>query len=249
MAKSIAVAGKGGVGKSTIAALIIHKLCEKNMTPVLAIDADPDANLATLLRINPIKTIGHLKEEMLKKIKEFPAGMTKANYMQAGLHQIISEENDFDLVTMGRAEGPNCYCYLNSLVRKFYDDLSPSYQWTVIDNEAGLEHISRMTTKNIDYLLIVINSNPLSIDSAKSIIQLTRELNNRIKKIYIITNNIPENLLTDVEKKLQEFNLDIIANLPQDYLLEAAIFKGESLAKLADSPAMKSIREVIKKLV
>ena len=244
MGKSIAIAGKGGVGKSTISALLIHSLCDLKKTPVLAIDADPDANLATLLRVNQIKSIGHLKEEMLKKIKEFPAGMTKANYMQAGLHQIITEDNDFDLVTMGRAEGPSCYCYLNSLVRKFYDDLSPSYQWTVIDNEAGLEHISRMTTKNIDFLMIVVNSNPLSIDSAKNIYQLTQELNNRIKKLYVITNNVPEMLLSDVKKRIRDINIEIIGNLPPDNLLETVIFKGKPFYTLEDSPAIKNIKEM-----
>ena len=117
MAKSIAVAGKGGTGKSTTTALIISELVNRGMGPVLAVDADPDCNLGTLLGVPPKQTIGDLRDDLLKEIKNFPAGMTKANYIEMGLHEIIEEAEGFDLITMGKGEGASCYCFINSLIR------------------------------------------------------------------------------------------------------------------------------------
>ena len=169
MAKSIAVAGKGGTGKTTIAALLVTQLGLRGWGPVLAIDADPDSNLGNLLGIKSLQSIGDLREDALKAIKQLPAGMTKANYVEAGLHQIIEEAEGFDLLTMGRGEGAGCYCALNNMIRKFSDDLTPSYKWVIMDNEAGLEHLSRRTTRDIDALVVVVTDNPLSIASAERI--------------------------------------------------------------------------------
>ncbi len=248
MGKSIAVAGKGGTGKSTISSLIIHALCREGKTPILAIDSDPDSNLAALLGIKRTQTIGDLKEEMKEKIKNFPAGMTKANYMQAGLHEIIEETKDFDLITMGRSEGQSCYCYINSLVRKFYDDLSPTYKWTVIDNEAGLEHISRMTTHDIDALLIVVNDNPLSIQSAHNIYEITTKLDNRIKKIYIVLNAVQEKRKALVAEKLKTLPVEIICEMPFDPAIDELIYNGESLKNYNNESIIKCIDAIIKKI-
>lgn len=248
MSKSIAVAGKGGTGKSVISSLIIHTLCKQGKTPVLAIDSDPDSNLASLLGIKRIQTIGDLKEEMKEKIKNFPAGMTKSNYMQAGLHEIIEETKNFDLITMGRSEGPSCYCYLNSLVRKFYDDLSPTYKWTVIDNEAGLEHISRMTTHDIDALLIVVNDNPLSIHSAEKIYDLTTKLDNRIKKIYIVLNAVLDKRKSLVKDKLKNLPIEIICEIPYDPAVDEMIYKYESLKDFSNDSIIKNIETIINKI-
>lgn len=119
MSKSIAVAGKGGTGKTTISALLISALVQMKMGPVLAVDADPDSNLGSLLGIQSKQSIGNLREEVLKEMKNLPAGMTKANYVEAGLHQIIEEADGFDLITMGKGEGAGCYCSLNNIIRKF----------------------------------------------------------------------------------------------------------------------------------
>ncbi|MBN1797544.1 MAG: AAA family ATPase [Spirochaetales bacterium] len=247
MNKSIAVAGKGGVGKSTLAALLIRSLCGKGMGPVLAIDSDPDANLGTLLGMPAEQTIGQLKEEMLETIKNFPAGMTKARYMQAGLHQLIAEADGFDLITMGRAEGPQCYCYVNSLIRKFCDDLSPNYSWTIIDNEAGLEHISRMTTRDIDALLIVINESLLSFDSAKKIIELSGELENRIKKIYLVTNRIGREKKQAVIEKIKGLGVDFLCDIPYNSELEQSLYDGSF--KTADRGMFASVTESIQAII
>lgn len=245
MAKSIAVAGKGGTGKTTIAALLVTNLTMRGMTPVLAVDADPDSNLGSMLRLQPKQSVGDLREDILKEIKNFPAGMTKASYVEAGLHQIIEEAQGFDLITMGRGEGAGCYCYLNSLIRKFSDDLTPSYAWVVIDNEAGLEHLSRQTTRDIDALIVVVTENPLSIHSAQRIQAITQALDNRIGKKYIVTNAVKEERKAEIRERIKEFRMEYLVDIPYDPRLEETIFRGEALQKMAGSPIMDSIQAII----
>ncbi len=248
MSKSIAVAGKGGTGKSTIAALIILQLCEEKQGPVLAIDADPDANLGTILGMEVKQTLGELREDVLEEIKNFPPGMSKANYVEAGLHQIIEEARGFDLLTMGRGEGSGCYCYLNTLIRKFSEDLFPSYNWIVMDNEAGLEHISRRTTNNVDVLLIVVNDNPISLNTANSIKKISSDLKNDIKKEYIITNMVSDKRIQGVKRNIRELNMEYIGNIPYDVKLEEAIFQQKSLSILNKSPAKDCIKQILNKI-
>ena len=174
--------------------------------------------------------------------------MSKANYIEAGLHQIIEESKGIDLVTMGRSEGPGCYCYLNNLIRKFYDDLSPSYPWVVIDNEAGLEHISRRTTNNIDALIVVVNSNPLSLNCAKSIYELTDKLKNKILNRFIITNCVNEDFAEIVNEKIKKLNYEYLCDIPYDSKLDKIILNGESIGNLNDSPVIKYIDSIINKI-
>jgi CO dehydrogenase maturation factor len=243
--KSIAVAGKGGTGKTTIAALLITELVLKHLGPVLAIDADPDSNLGDLLGIEPEQSIGDLREEVLDAIKRLPAGMTKASYVEAGLHQIIEEADGFDLLTMGRGEGSGCYCALNNMIRKFSDDLTPSYKWVVMDNEAGLEHLSRRTTRNVDALLVIVSDNPLSLRSAEKIQAITEDLDSRIRRKYIVTNMIPEAKMEMYRRRLESFRIPHLIDIPFDPKLEETIFQGEPLKNLNGSPIMKTIQTIL----
>jgi len=229
MARSIAVAGKGGTGKSTIAAFIVLELVRRKETPVLAIDADPDANLGTHLGIDVEQSIGDLREDMMKQMQDFPPGMSKAQYMEAGFHGIIEEVEGFDLITMGRGEGSGCYCYLNSMIRKFSEDIVPSYRWVVMDNEAGLEHISRRTTSNIDALVIVVNDNPISLNTARNIEEITKDLKTAIKKKYVMTNMVKEKRRDDVKNKIQDLGLARFCDIPFDETIEEAVYAGKSL--------------------
>jgi len=248
VATSIAVAGKGGTGKTTISALLISALVSGNKGPVLAVDADPDSNLGSLLGIKPRQTIGELREEVLREIRNFPAGMTKANYVEAGLHQLIEESTGFDLITMGRGEGSGCYCSLNNIIRKFSGDLTPSYPWVVIDNEAGLEHISRRTTSDIDALIIVVTENPLSFQSAKSVEVITKTLKNRIMKKYIVSNMIRESRIEAIKERAKGLDTEFLCNIPYDEKLEECIFNGSPVNTLDDSPAMKTIQKILEKV-
>jgi CO dehydrogenase maturation factor len=246
MATSIAVAGKGGTGKTTITALIVRYLKEHEKGPMLVMDADPDANLGTLLGIKPEKSLGDLREEILREIKKLPSGMSKAAYLEAGLHQIIAEADGFDLIAMGRGEGPGCYCYLNSLIRKFSEDLTPSYAWVVMDNEAGLEHLSRRTTNNIDALIVVVNENPLSFDTARNIESITASIKNNIRRKCLVTNMVRPEKLPLVMKRISGLHLDHIGDIPVDPVLENAIFQGQSIMNMQNSIAFESILRIMK---
>ena len=245
MSKSIAVAGKGGIGKSTISALIIKALQELDEKPILAIDADPDSNLATLLGLDDTESVGKLREDVLKEIKNFPAGMSKASYVEAGLHEIIVESDGFDLITMGRGEGAGCYCYLNSLIRKFSDDLAPSYRWVVYDNEAGLEHLSRRTTQNVDALLVVVTENPLSLHSAASIKEIVDQMGNRIRKTYAITNMIKPKNDARIQEKLDEIGLELLCRLPYDENLEQMVFENSCIMETEGLDVWEPIKSIV----
>lgn len=263
MAKSIAVAGKGGTGKSTIAALIIlalrdralrgHKSAEgaqqtASSGPILAIDADPDSNLGTMLGIETRRSVGDLREEVLEEIKNFPAGMSKAQYVESGLHQIIEEEKGFDIITMGKGEGSGCYCYLNNLIRKFSEDLFHAYSWIVMDNEAGLEHISRRTAANIDSLIVVVNDNPISLGTAKNIDHIIKYLKNDIGKKYIVTNMLKAGRRGQVLERIKEIDMEYLGDVPFDPLLEDFVFQGKPLSELPASIAKESVEKFLVKI-
>ena len=248
MTKSIAVAGKGGTGKTTIAASIVRYLCEKKMGPVLVIDADPDANLGTLLGIKPQKTIGDLREDILRDIHNIPAGMPKVAYVEAGLNQIIEEADGFDLITMGRGEGSGCYCSLNNMIRKFSTDLAPSYNWIVMDNEAGLEHLSRRTTSNIDALLVIVSENPISIDTARSIKSITQDLKNEIRHMYVATNRVKDERKEAIQKRVAELEMEYMGDIPEDQAMEDALFNGQSLLTAEKTKAIAYIFSIMDKI-
>jgi CO dehydrogenase maturation factor len=226
MANSIAVAGKGGTGKSTLAALFTLYLKRKKQTPILAIDSDPDANFGSLLGINAQKTLGDLKNETIDELKNLPAGMTKASYFELGFQQIIEETSGIDLLTMGRSEGAGCYCYLNNLVRKFHEDLMSSYKWVVIDNEAGLEHLSRRTTDKINTLIVVVDNNPLSYSTAARIDTISDKLKISVKNKFIIGNMIREGVEDDVKKRVSDYNMEYICSIPYIQTVVDSLFKG-----------------------
>jgi len=247
-AKMIAVTGKGGVGKSLISALVIKHLKANAPGPILALDADPDANLATLLGMPQEQTIGDLREEVRRTMADWPAGMSKENYIESGLHQIIVEADKIDLITMGRGEGPSCYCYINNLLRKFAEDLMPSYDWIVMDNEAGLEHLSRRTASWIDHLIVVVNENPLAIDCAKRIDQLLDDLDRDVRHRHYVLNAVKEGREEAVRERLAALNLEYLGVVPRDDALEEAVFRGEPIDALDDSPAVRAVAEITRRI-
>jgi len=248
MATTIAIVGKGGTGKTTVTALIVRYLRAHAAGAVLAVDADPDANLAAALRVDVDKTIGDLREETLKEMKEFPPGMSKSAYIEAGLHQTIVETDSIDFLVMGRAEGPGCYCYINNLLRKFTADLLPSYDWMVVDNEAGLEHISRQTTSSVDHFIVVVNESSLAIDSARRIAQLARELRNPIGKHYLLLNCVREDRVQAVRERTADLQLEYLGAVPYDETVAEAVFSGRSLYEIDDCPAVSAMDVVMSKI-
>lgn len=248
MGHTIVVTGKGGVGKTTVAALIIRHLRAHATGPILAVDADPDANLATVLGVTVDKTLGDVREDALEEIRQLPAGMDKAAYIQAGLHQVIVESDKVDYLAMGRSEGPGCYCYINNLMRKFSQDLRSSYQWFVMDSEAGLEHISRRTSDNVDHLIMVVDRSPLSLECARRIVAVAASVKNEPRKRYVLLNNVPDAKVAAVRQRAEPLGAEYLGCIPHDERLEDTIFEGRPLYELEDGLAVERITEIMKKL-
>lgn len=185
---SAAVAGKGGVGKTTFAALAIRHINRTTDEPVLAVDADPNANLHAKLGVSIGRTIGDLREELLEKVEELPAGVSKQEHVEYQVRLALTEGDGFDLLTMGRQEGPGCYCYINNILRTFVDSLSDKYEYVVMDNEAGMEHLSRRTTRAVDVLFVVSDASKASLDAAMRIASLAREMDLKIGRMALVRN-------------------------------------------------------------
>ena len=188
MTVTIAISGKGGSGKTTVAAMIIRFLCGRSRGPVLAVDADPNSCLGLLCGVQPVSTIAELREKA-RVGQPGKAGMDRVRSFEYDMQQAITEASGFDLLTMGRPEGPGCYCAVNNILRTFLDKLSKAYKFVVIDNEAGMEHLSRRTTNDVDLLGIVAEQTPLGVLTAQRIYQLAGQLPVSIKEIGIIWNN------------------------------------------------------------
>lgn len=249
MPTSFAVAGKGGTGKSTIAALLVTALVRRGRTPVLAIDADPDSNLAALLGAAGESSVADLREDVRAEMKNFAPGMSKAHYVEAGLHQVIAEGEGFDLITMGRGEGAGCYCYLNSLIKKFCDDLVPSYRSVVMDNEAGLEHISRRTSTSVDALITVVTDNPLSFACAEKIAAVSAGIKGRIFKSYIVSSMLKPGRLEKIRERISALPMEYLGDIPYDDTLEQAVFDGKPLTSIDDkTDVMQSIYGIVDRI-
>jgi len=216
MSTTIAISGKGGVGKSTIAALIIRWLNDRGHRSVLAVDADANVNLNELLGVNAGQAIGNIREEMKEKVGDIPHGMTKQQFLQYKIHQGLVETPNFDLVTMGRPEGPGCYCYANNLLRDILKALSDNYEYVVIDNEAGMEHLSRRTAQHIDYLLIISDPTVRGVQTAGKISRLLQELDTRVGQKRLIVNQANGELKPSVDAQITKEGLQLLTALEED---------------------------------
>ena len=185
---TMAVAGKGGVGKTTFSALAIRHLHRVTKEVVLAVDADPNANLHAKLGISAGRTIGDIREELLAEADQLPAGVSKQEHVDYQIRLALAEGDGFDLLTMGRQEGPGCYCYVNNILRTFVDSLSEKYSFIVIDNEAGMEHLSRRTTRTSDVLFVVSDASKAALESATRIAALAREMELDIGRMALVKN-------------------------------------------------------------
>ena len=211
MSFNIAVAGKGGTGKTSITSLIIRYLQKADRKPILAVDADPNANLGESLGLSISKTIGSVIASFNDEKIQIPPGMTKEAYLEYKLNETVIESRGLDLITMGRGEGPECYCYPNLVLRKFVDTLSQSYSAMVMDNEAGMEHLSRRTTQNVDALLIVSDPSVKGVRTVARIIELVAELKLAVNQQAVVINLVPNSLEPTVGQELDE---RVTAQLP-----------------------------------
>jgi len=239
---TIAVAGKGGSGKTSIATLIIRYLIKHELEPVLAVDADPNANLGESLGLKVNDTVGAMLDRFQKSKIDIPAGMTKEAYLEYQLNSLLSEAHGLDLITMGRGEGQDCYCYPNLILRKFIDQLSGNYRFIVMDNEAGMEHLSRGTTRNIDELLIVSNHSVKGVRTIARIKELVNELDLKVKNQRVIVNMAPDEVDPVVADEMRKLNLNLDILIPEDEMIYRYDLKLKPLSELPDSSkAVKAI--------
>jgi len=229
MGQLILLAGKGGTGKTTISALLIRLLKEKKSGSILAIDADPNSNLAETLGLQVKETIGSILNDIQAHPEHIPTGMPKERFIEYQVQTAIQEEDGFDLLTMGRPEGPGCYCYVNNVLRNIMSKLVNDYDYVIIDNEAGLEHLSRKITRSAEALVVVAQATAVSLKAAERIRCIAKELDLKTKKNFLIINRADKDI---GQEKIKSLGLDYAGFVPEDEEVVKMSFEGSSLLKL-----------------
>jgi CO dehydrogenase maturation factor len=246
MAYTMALAGKGGTGKTTMAALVVRALREAGAPSILAVDADPNATLHEALGVDVERSVGELTEQMLASVESLPAGMTKRDWIEYNIQRYVVETPEFDLLEMGRPEGAGCYCYANSLVRECVDSLSGSYEYVVMDNEAGLEHLSRRTTRNVDVLLLVSDPSLRGTRTAARLSELADELSIGVGARYVVYNRAAAPLDPALTAAAEEHGLEIAGVVPDDPGIGACDLAGTGLFDLDDdSTALAAVKDML----
>jgi CO dehydrogenase maturation factor len=248
------VTGKGGVGKTTFAALLIRALIEKKKGVVLAVDADPNYNLNEKLGVKIENTIGGLREDIVKAVDSLPSSMSKHEYVEYQVRLALTESENFDLLVMGRQEGPGCYCYINNILRSYVDTLSENYDFIIIDNEAGMEHLSRRTTKAMDVLFVVSDASKIGVDTAYRIKNLSSAMELKIGKYVLIINRAPEKI-PQAERQAErdahiKRDFDEVYTLPNDDVVGTYNMEGRSLLTLSkDSEVAVEVASILSKVL
>jgi len=245
---TIAMAGKGGTGKTTLAGFLIKYLVQKGKTPVLAVDADSNTNLNEVLGVSLTDTLGTSREEMKDGVVQ--QGMTKQMFMEIKLAEAVVEGEGFDLIAMGRPEGPGCYCAANTLLTMYLGKLINNYPFVVMDNEAGMEHISRLTTNNVNLLLVVSDTSIRGIETAGRINSLVDELKVRAEKRYLIINQAREGITDSLQKAITKHGLNLAGSIPKDDLLYDFDMAGNPTVTLPDdNPALSAAFTIFDEII
>ena len=248
MQYTIALAGKGGTGKTTMAGLLIKYLVKKNRTPILAVDADCNSNLNEVLGLEIKDTLGNAREEMKKGV--VPGGMTKDIFMEMKLEEAMVEAPGYDLIVMGQPEGAGCYCAANTLLAGFMDRLADNYPFIVMDNEAGMEHISRLTTKNVDILLLITDPSRRGLQAAIRIDDLAGRLNIGVGKSYVVINQAKEAPSEKALEMIHEGGLELAGTVPEDRTIYDFDFNGQPTIEMPDdSVSVQASFEIFDKIV
>ena len=248
MPYSIALAGKGGTGKTTLAGMLIKFLVMKEKTPILAVDADSNANLNEVLGLEVVDTLGNAREEMKKG--NVPVGMTKDVFISMKFEHAIVEAEEYDLIVMGRPEGTGCYCAANSLLVGFLERLTNNYSYIVMDNEAGMEHISRLTTNNVDVLLIASDTSRRGILAAVRINKLAKDLNIGVGKSWLVINQTKEPPSALALNMIKDEDLEIIGTIPEDNTIYEYDLMGRPTIEIPeDNKAVKAAFKIFDKIV
>jgi CO dehydrogenase maturation factor len=254
---TIALAGKGGVGKTTIAAMVIKYLIQSHPGALLAIDADPSSNLNMVLGLELEWTVGDIREGLLAQVKNsltaggaamgsLQSGMSKRDYLDYEIRSSVAEGDRFDLIAMGRSEGPGCYCAVNHNLRDVIDAISKNYRYVIIDNEAGMEHLSRRTTRDIQYLLVVSDPTLRGLVAAERIAALRDELDVGVENAGLVINRLDGRLPVPLAQQIEQMSIPLLGTVPADEQLIEFEFSGRALVELGDeSPVYQAVSRIM----
>ena len=249
---TIAVAGKGGVGKTTTCGMLIDYLCAKGQGPVLVVDADANANLNEVLGVEAQTSLGEIREEMAQAEMKgsIPAGMTKADYAEFKFNSAIIEEDDFDMLIMGRTQGKGCYCYVNGVLKTQVDKYAKNYSYIVMDNEAGLEHVARGTLPHVDTMLLISDCSRRGIQAVARIADMVGEMDLKPGRMGLIVNRAPGGVLDEgVKAEIEKYGLTLLGVLPQDEGVYRCDCDGQPSAKLpSNNPVKVALRDILKSI-
>jgi CO dehydrogenase maturation factor len=238
----VGITGKGGVGKTTFSALFIRAIMEKKLGVILAVDADPNHNLNQKLGVDVENTIGDLREDIVKSADDLPESMSKHDYVEYQVRMALTESDKFDLLVMGRQEGPGCYCYINNILRSYVDTLSDNYDYIIIDNEAGMEHLSRRTTKAMDVLFVISDPSKIGVETAARIKSLASDMDLKIGKHVLVLNRVVGELPDSLKEDISNAGFDLFFCIPSNETIGMYNMEGKDL--LALPPDSKVVVEV-----
>jgi len=247
---NIAVAGKGGSGKTSVASLVIRYLTKNGGGPILAVDADPNANLGDSLGLTVGQTVGSIIASFNEEKINIPPGLTKEAYLEIKLNEAMVESQGLDMITMGRGEGPDCYCYPNLMLRKFVDTFTKSYDYMVMDNEAGMEHLSRRTTQNIDELLLVSDHSIKGVRTIARLKELVNELGLVVKRQSVVINFVANGIAPAISEEMARLGIEPAAVIPLDEAIREYDLEFRPLLDLPDtSKAVIVVNELMDRLL
>ncbi len=247
MTKTLAVAGKGGTGKTTFAALLIKYLSAHDLGTILAIDGDPSANLNLALGVALGETVGRIREDTATQVTSgrYDISIPKSDFFEYEVYEALVESDQFDLVAMGRPEGPGCYCAANNILRGVIDRLGDQYDYVVIDNEAGMEHISRQTTRDVDCLFILTDMTMRGLNAAAHIKRLIQELGTRVYRAYLVINRTNGDIPPLWQDKIEEFELELLGTLPNDPAVAQFDVVGRPIIEVSeDTPIYRAVSRI-----
>jgi CO dehydrogenase maturation factor len=246
----IAICGKGGTGKTTLSALILRSLVRAGKGPVLAIDADADGNLAQAIGLHRVETVGAVLEEMEQKAARLAPDVSKDDWLEARLTEVMVEEKGYDFLSMGRGEGPGCYCYVNSVLRRIMDKIEHGYAYSVMDNAAGMEHLSRRTTRAADFLFLVSDHSVRGVESGRRIAELARELKLGIKRMGFVINRLSGEMAPVIRQRVEAQGMEILGTMPEDDEIKRFDLEGRSLLELpADNQVTQAVEGLLEKIL
>ena len=242
MPHTIAVAGKGGVGKTTTCGMMIDYLCKKNKGPVLVVDADANANLNEVLGVEVETSLGAIREEIANaELKgTIPKSMSKAEYADFKCNSALIEDDDFDMLVMGRTQGKGCYCFVNGLLQTLMSKYAKNYSYVVMDNEAGLEHVARGTLPHVDTMLLISDCSRRGVQAVARLAEMIDEMELKPTQMGLIINRAPGGVLNaGVKEEIDKHGLKLLGVLPQDESVYEADCEGEPSSKLPENNPVK----------